>query len=132
MVDCVFCKIIRNEIFAEKVWEDDNFLAFLSIEPLNPGHTLVIPKKHTDYIFDMEDSELCKLFIACKPLACALKKVFKPDSGKIGIQVAGLEVPHVHVSLVPINNEGDLALSRVKRATPEELHQNAEKIILQL
>ncbi len=128
MDNCVFCKIINNQIPAEKVWEDENFLAFLSIEPINPGHILVIPKKHIDYIFDMENSELGRLFIACKPIARALKEVLKPVSGKIGIMVAGLEILHAHVSLIPINNEGDLTFSRAKRASTEELQQNTDKI----
>lgn len=128
MENCVFCKIISGEIPAAKVWEDQNFLAFLSIEPINPGHTLVIPKKHIDYVFDMEDSQLGKLFIACKPIAGALKEVFKPLSGKIGIMVAGQEVPHVHVSLIPTNHEGDLSFARAKHASFEELQNNAEKI----
>ena len=128
MDNCVFCKIINDQIPANKIWEDENFLAFLSIEPINPGHVLVIPKKHVDYIFDMEDLELGKMLIACKPIAKALKEAFKPASGKIGIMVAGLEVFHVHVSLIPINNEGDLTFKRAKRTSFEELQQNAEKI----
>lgn len=128
MEECIFDKIVRGEIPTAKVWEDENFLAFLSIEPVNPGHTLVIPKKHIDYIFDMEDEQLGKLFIACKPIARALKEVFKPLLGKVGIMVAGQEVPHVHVSLIPINHEGDLSFSRAKPASFEELQQNAEKI----
>lgn len=128
MENCIFCKIIKGEIPSFKVWEDERFLAFLSIEPINPGHTLVIPKKHIDYIFDMEESQLGELFIACKPIAQVLKQVFNPLSGKIGIMVAGQEVPHVHVSLIPINHEGDLTFERAKQATSENLQENAEKI----
>ncbi|KKS64611.1 hypothetical protein A3A14_00230 [Candidatus Daviesbacteria bacterium RIFCSPLOWO2_01_FULL_43_38] len=132
MEDCIFCKIIRGEVPSFKVWEDENFLAFLSIEPINPGHTLVIPKKHIDYVFDMEESQLGELFVVCKPIAEALKKVFNPLSGKIGIMVAGQEVPHVHISLIPINNEGDLTFERAKQATSENLQENAGKIKAEL
>lgn len=128
MENCIFCKIIKGQIPSFKVWEDENFLAFLSIKPINPGHTLVIPKKHVDYIFEMDESPLGELFVACKPIAQVLKKVFNPLSGKIGIMVAGQEVPHVHVSLIPINHEGDLTFERAKQATSENLQENAEKI----
>ncbi|MDO8639051.1 MAG: HIT family protein [Candidatus Daviesbacteria bacterium] len=128
MNNCIFCKIVNNQIPANKIWEDENFLAFLSIEPINPGHTLIIPKKHIDYIFDMDDEDLGELFITCKPIAQALEKAFKPASGKIGIMVAGLEVPHVHVSLIPINSEGDLTFSRAKKADFDKLQEDAEKI----
>lgn len=128
MDNCVFCKIIQNKIPTNKIWEDDNFLAFLSINPINPGHTLIIPKKHIDYLFDMEDSELGKLFIVSKPIGKALKAVFKPKTGKIGIMVAGGEVAHAHIHLIPMDSEGDLNFSRAKRADFEELQQNAEKI----
>ncbi len=128
MDTCVFCKILRGEIPSFKVWEDENFLAFLTIEPINPGHTLVIPKKHIDYIFDLDDPDLGQLIIACKPIAKALKQAFNPLSGKIGIMVAGQEVPHVHVSLIPINHERDLTFERPKKATSEDLQKNAVKI----
>ncbi len=128
MDTCVFCKILKGEIPSFKVWEDENFLAFLTIEPINPGHTLVIPKKHVDYIFDLDDPDLGQLMIACKPVAKALKKAFNPLSGKIGIMVAGQEVPHVHVSLIPINHESDLTTERAKKAASEDLQETAEKI----
>lgn len=128
MDNCVFDKIIKGELPAAKVWGNDEFLAFLSIRPIAPGHTLVIPKKHVDYIFDLDEETLGKLFIACKPIAQALKKTFKPVSGKVGILVAGLEVPHVHVNLVPINTEADLNFATAKPAAMEELQENARKI----
>lgn len=130
---CIFDKIIRGEIPSAKVWEDENYLAFLSIAPINPGHTLVIPKKHTEYVFDLPNVELCKLFKVCKPIAQALKKIFSPSTGKIGIMVSGGEIPHVHIHLIPIHHEGDLTFERAKHNIPfEELESNAQKIKLAL
>lgn len=129
MEDCVFCKIINGEIPAAKVWEDENYIAFLSIAPINPGHTLIIPKKHTDYIFDLSDKDLGELMIVCKPIAFAIKKAFNPKLGRVGIMVAGGEVPHVHIHLIPMNHEGDLTFDRQKPNTPaEEIKRNTEKI----
>ena len=128
MDSCIFCKIIKGEILSAKVWENDEFLAFLSIAPINPGHTLVIPKRHVDYIFDMDDEELGRFMEVCKPISEALKKAFNPKSGKIGIMVAGLEVPHAHIHLIPVNDEGDLNFDRAKSASSEELEESAQKI----
>lgn len=129
MGDCVFCKIIEGEIPSARVWEDENFLAFLSIRPINPGHTLVIPKKHSSYLFDMEDKDLGQLMIACKLIARAIKKAFNPQTGKVGVMVAGGEVPHVHIHLIPMNNEGDLTFARQKFDVPfSEIEENAKKI----
>lgn len=127
MDNCVFCKIIKGEISHNKIWEDENFLASLSIDPIKPGHALVIPKKHTNYIFDMDDNDLGKLMVVCKPIAKALKEVFKPKTGKVGIMVEGLGVLHAHIHLIPMDTENDLDFKKAKRATSEELQQNAEK-----
>jgi histidine triad (HIT) family protein len=128
MEDCIFDKIIRGEIPSAKVWEDENFLAFLSIKPINPGHTLVIPKKHIDYFFDLDDQTLCGLMRATKPIAKALKEVFHPARNKIGVMVSGGEVPHIHVHLIPMNDEGDLTFERARDVPFEEIQKNAEKI----
>ncbi|MFH0936780.1 MAG: HIT family protein [Candidatus Daviesbacteria bacterium] len=128
MDNCIFCKIVKGEIPAAKVWEDENFLAFLTISPINQGHTLVISKKHVPYIFDMEDEELGKFLAVCKPIAKALVKAFNPITGKIGIMVAGLEVEHAHFHLIPMNGEGDLNFSKAKTVPFEELEKNAAKI----
>jgi len=104
--DCIFCKIIRGEVPSFKVWEDENFLAFLSIEPINPGHTLVIPKKHIDYVFDLKEPLYSQMFKVAKKISKNLKKVMKAK--RIGIAVEGFSVPHVHIHLVPINNENEL------------------------
>lgn len=129
MEDCVFCKIVKGEIPAAKVWEDEDYLAFLSIAPINPGHTLVIPKKHTDYFFDLPDNILGEIMLVCKPIASAIKKAFNPKMGKIGIMVAGGEVAHVHIHLIPMDHGNDLSFDRQKTDTPvKEIKANAEKI----
>lgn len=125
--DCVFCKILKGEILSVKVWEDKNFLAFLSINPVNPGHTLIIPKKHISYIFDMKDKDLSQILVFSKPIAQALKQAFQPSSGKIGIIVAGGEVPHVHLHLIPMENESDLR-KLPQESSPDMLQKNVSKI----
>lgn len=128
MDECVFCKIVAGEIPAYKIWEDDDFLAFLSNKPIKKGHTLIIPKKHLPDLFEMEDDHLSKLMIASKPLARALKKSLKPKTGKIGIMVAGLEVPHTHIHLISMDSEGDLDFSKAKDVTNEELKDISSQI----
>lgn len=128
MDTCVFCKIIKGEVPCFKVWEDENYLAFLSIYPINPGHTLVIPKKHVDYLFDLEDNDLGDLVVSCKPISKILKKAFNPKTGKIGVMVAGGEVLHAHVHLVPMDSETDLTFSRAKYAGEERLREILKKI----
>ena len=108
MEDCVFCKIIKKEIEAPIVWENDSYIAFLDQHPIQPGHTLVVPKKHTDYIFDLEDSEYTELMLMAKDMAKKMK--LTSNAKRIGMAVEGFGVPHVHVHLVPINNSGDLSV----------------------
>jgi histidine triad (HIT) family protein len=123
--DCLFCKIIKGDIPCYKVWEDDNYLAFLDIHPIKEGHTLVIPKIHLPYIFDIENNELKELILAAKEVSQKLKEVFKPKSGKIGVIVYGLDVDHTHIHLVPLDKPGDLNFNNAKPASKESL----EKII---
>ncbi len=118
-MDCIFCKIINDEIPAHKVWEDDKHLAFLDANPLNPGHTLVIPKKHEEYVFDLSDEDYSELFLKAKRLAVPLKKA--TGAKKIGLVVEGFGVPHAHVHLIPIFEAGELDPSRAKRADSNEL-----------
>lgn len=102
----IFSKIIAGEIPSYKVAENDKFYAFLDINPVNWGHTLVVPKRETDYIFHIDDEELGEMMIFAKRVAKALKKVM--PCRKVGVTVLGLEVPHAHIHLVPLQQEGDM------------------------
>jgi len=108
----IFSKIIAGEIPCYKVAENEQFLAFLDISPLAKGHTLVIPKKEEDYIFDIQDKEYQDLFLFAKKVAAAIKKVV--PCKKVGIAVIGLEVAHAHIHLVPINEVFDLDFKKEK------------------
>lgn len=129
MDNCVFCKIIKGEIPCAKIWEDKNYFAFADIAPVKPGHTLVLPKKHIPYIFDVECDLLSGLMEACKPIAKAIKAVYRPKTGRVGIMVAGEAVPHVHIHLIPMDKGNDLNFANSKPNTPrEEIEKTAEKI----
>ena len=122
----IFTKIINGEISCHKIMEDANYLAFLDIRPINTGHALVIPKKETDYIFDMDDKSLGGMMAFAKKVAAKIKKVVACK--KVGVMVAGLEVAHAHIHLVPIHNVLDLNFANAKAAKPEDLAKTAEKI----
>ena len=123
----IFLKIIAGEIPSHKVAENEHFLAFLDINPLAKGHTLVIPKKEIDYIFDMDDTWYSEFQLFAKQVAHAIKKVIPCE--KIGVAVIGLEVAHAHIHLVPINSINDLDFGKPKlKLTPEELAEIAEAI----
>lgn len=115
----IFNKIVTREIPAHIIWESDTHLAFLDVNPIQPGHTLVIPKKQIDYIFDMEDLDYVDLLLAAKSVATLLKKKLKP--ARIAVAVEGFAVPHVHIHLVPVNFGNELNPSLAKNATKEEL-----------
>ncbi|WON94891.1 HIT family protein [Sphingobacterium sp. Lzh-3] len=118
----IFSKIVAGEIPAYKVAESNDFLAFLDISPLAKGHVLVIPKKETDYIFDIEDDEYMALWVFAKIVAQGIKKVI--PCVKVGVAVVGLEVAHAHIHLVPINKISDLNFAGPKLSLAEdELHQ---------
>ena len=125
-MNSLFNRIIKGEIPCHKILENEEFLAFLDIKPLNPGHTLVIPKKEVDYVFDLEDDLLGKLMVFSKKVALMIKKEI--SCKRIGIIVAGLEVPHTHVHLVPINALGDLNFTKAKPESSDELSKVAERI----
>ncbi len=108
----LFTKIINGEIPSYKVAEDENYYAFLDINPLAKGHTLVVPKLEKDYIFDLDDKTYSGLFLFAKKVAIAMKKAIPCQ--KVGVAVIGLDVNHVHVHLVPMNESGDLDFSRKK------------------
>ncbi len=123
----IFARIISREIPAHIVAEDENYLAFLDINPLVEGHTLVIPKKEVDYIFDLDDETLAGLNVFAKKVAKGIESVVECE--RIGVTVIGLEVPHAHVHLIPINNVDDMNFGRMKLSpTKEELAEMAEKI----
>lgn len=123
----IFTKIVRGEIPAHKVAETDEFLAFLDINPLAEGHTLAIPKKEIDYIFDIEDEHLAGLMAFAKRVAKAIEAVVPCE--RIGVSVIGLEVPHTHIHLIPINDIDDMNFSKPKLSpSPEELAELAEAI----
>ncbi len=123
----LFSKIIAGDIPSHKVAENDDFLAFLDINPLVAGHTLVIPKKEIDYIFDMEDDHLAQLMIFAKRVAAQVQKVV--PCRRIGISVIGLEVPHTHIHLIPMNSVSDMNFAKAKlNPSREELSALANKI----
>jgi len=123
----IFTKIINREIPGHIVAEDENFIAFLDIMPLVTGHTLVVPKKEIDYLFDIDDSTLAAMNIFAKKVAVGLKKAI--PCKRIGVCVIGLEVPHAHIHLVPMNSMGDINFSNPKlKPAQEELAQTAHLI----
>lgn len=123
----IFSKIIAGEIPCYKVAEDEKFFAFLDINPVNWGHTLVVPKKEIDYIFDLDDTEIGEMMVFAKKVAHALKETL--PCRKIGMAVIGLEVPHAHIHLVPLKNEGDMNFSKkISDPDPEKMRQIAEAV----
>jgi len=123
----IFSKIVSKEIPSFKVHEDDNFLAFLDINPLKKGHTLVIPKEETDYIFDIKSQEYEDLWSFAKVVAKGMKKVI--DCERISIVVMGLEVPHAHIHLIPFNNIHDIDFSQPKLKILDEEMQEIANLI---
>lgn len=123
----IFSKIASGEIPSYKIAEDENYFAFLDINPLGKGHTLVIPKKETDYIFDIEDDVLAGIMVFSKRIAKAIEKVI--PCNRIGIAVLGLEVPHAHIHLVPINSEADISFSKPKLKLTEQEFKEIAKMI---
>jgi histidine triad (HIT) family protein len=124
----IFSSIINGEIPCYKIDEDDDFLAFLDINPLALGHTLVIPKIEIDYLFDLEDALLGKMMLFSKSVASKLKKNI--DCKRIGISVIGLEVPHAHIHLIPINSISDMNFSKPKLILSEFELKNIQSKIL--
>ncbi|HBB90647.1 MAG: HIT family hydrolase [Bacteroidetes bacterium GWF2_49_14] len=115
----IFSRIVTGEIPCYKIAEDDHYLAFLDINPLAKGHTLVIPKREEDYLFDLTDAEIAGLMVFAKKVARAIEKAI--PCSRIGVAVIGLEVPHAHVHLVPINGIYDIDFSKPKlKLSPEE------------
>jgi len=123
----IFTKIVNGEIPAYKVAEDKNFLAFLDISPVAKGHTLVIPKKEVDYLFDLDDELYTGLQLFAKKVAAGLKKAI--PCKKVGVLVLGLEVPHAHIHLIPMQNEADvLNFSKKLNLSKEDFEEIRDKI----
>lgn len=126
-METIFSKIIRGEIPCYKIAEDEKHLAFLDILPLSKGHVLVIPKVPTDYIFSIPDDDFMSLHLFSKRVALAIKKAI--PCKRIGVAVIGLEVPHAHIHLVPLNNVSDINFSLPKLTiSKEEMEKIAQKI----
>ena len=124
----LFSKIAAGEIPSYKCAEDDRFYAFLDINPVVKGHTLVVPRKETDYIFDMEDDELAAFEVFAKKVAKAIRAAY--PCRKVGMTVLGLEVNHAHIHLAPLQNEGDMDFWKEKKHfTPEEMADTAARIL---
>ena len=131
-MDCIFCKIVAGEIPSYKVYEDDNFFAFLDITPRNPGHTLLIPKKHYRWVWDV--SNIGNMYEVAQKIVRAQKKAF--DTDFVVSLVIGEEVPHAHIWLVPrLPNDGhgdSIDLKNIKKLSEEEMKEVQEKIITNL
>lgn len=123
----IFEKIVAGDITAYKVAENDDFLAFLDVFPISEGHTLIIPKKHTDYIFDIEEQEYIGLHLFAKKVAQAIDIVM--PCARVGSAVVGLEVPHAHIHLIPINEIGDISFQKEKlQLSPTKMQEIANSI----
>ena len=122
----IFTRIINGEIPCYKIAEDDKHIAFLDINPVVEGHTLVVPKRETDYIFGLDDAELGDLMVFAKKVALKLEKAI--DCKKIAVSVIGLEVPHAHIHLLPINKESDTDFSHKSNPSLEQLKAIADRI----
>ena len=123
----IFSRIVAGEIPCYKVAENDRFFAFLDIHPITQGHTLVIPKKEGDYIFAMDDKELSDFSLFAKKVAKAIEKAI--PCKRVGMAVIGLEVPHTHIHLIPINKESDMFFTNPKlKLSPEEMNDIAVRI----
>ena len=124
----IFSKIIAGEIPSYKIAESEKFFAFLDIFPLRQGHVLVVPKVETDKLFDLEDEYLREMLVFAKPIAHAIEKAF--DCNRCGISVVGLEVPHAHMHLIPINSSNDLNFTQPKnKASDKELEEVQSRIV---
>jgi histidine triad (HIT) family protein len=127
----IFSRIINGEIPSYRIAEDDYFLAFLDINPLQKGHTLVIPKTETDHFFDLDEKYLSRILIFAKPIAHAIEKSF--HCNRCGMTVVGLEVPHAHIHLIPIDHVSDMDFKKPKlQLSPDQFREVQEKIIGQM
>jgi len=123
----IFTRIINGEIPCYKVAEDDRFIAFLDVRPLKPGHTLVVPKKEVDYIFDLDEETLAGMIVFARRVALAMKEVI--DCRRIGVAVLGLEVPHAHIHLIPLTRETDMLFTNPRTSVTDEENKRLAKAI---
>ena len=123
----IFTRIINGEIPCYKVAEDDRFMAFLDVRPLKPGHTLVVPKREVDYIFDLDEETLAGMIVFARRVAVAMKEVI--DCKRIGVAVLGLEVPHAHIHLIPLTRETDLLFTNPRTSVSDEENKRLAKAI---
>ncbi|MFW6364693.1 MAG: HIT family protein, partial [Bacteroidota bacterium] len=114
----IFTKIINGEIPCYKIAEDENYFAFLDINPLKKGHTLIVPKKEIDYLFDLDDETISGMMVFAKKVAKAIDKAI--ECKRVGVVVLGMEVPHAHIHLIPINKESDASFTQPKLKLSEE------------
>jgi histidine triad (HIT) family protein len=127
----IFSKIIKGDIPSYKIAENDRFFAFLDINPMSKGHTLVVPKQETDYIFDLDDALLAEMTVFAKQVAVGIKKAV--PCARVGVMVIGLEVPHAHIHLIPIQKEGDMSLANPRlKLSKEEFEEIAGRISLDM
>jgi histidine triad (HIT) family protein len=126
MPDCIFCKIAAKEIPAHVVWENEKFLAFADVRPVNPGHLLIIPKDHVDLIFDLPDDRYAEIFMIAKMLSAPLKRA--TDAKRIGIAIEGFGVAHAHLHLVPLNGPNELNPERARAMDEKEIEAITKKI----
>ncbi len=122
----IFTRIISGEIPGERILEDDLFFACLDIRPINPGHTLILPKREVENLFELTEAETAGIWVFARKVARALPKAV--TCARVGVIVAGFEVPHAHIHLVPISGEGELRFDRAKAAKNEDLRELGEKI----
>ena len=123
----IFTKIVEGQIPSYKIYEDEKFYAFLDIKPMAKGHTLLIPKQEVDYLFDIDDTMLSEMMVIAKKIATAMEQAVACT--RVGMMVIGLEVPHAHIHLIPIQNEGDMNLSNKRvELSKEEFTQIAKDI----
>jgi len=123
----IFTRIINGEIPCYKVAEDDRFIAFLDVRPLKPGHTLVVPKKEVDYIFDLDEETLAGMMVFARKIALAMKEVI--ECRRIGVAVLGLEVPHAHIHLIPLTRETDMLFTNPRVSVTDEENKRLAKAI---
>lgn len=127
MQDCIFCKIVRREIPAAVAYEDDTVLAFLTIEAINDGHLLVIPKQHIQHVYEMDETLYTNVMLAVRKLSQAVEEAFKP--GKVGLMVSGWEIPHAHIHVVPMAVPSDITSKKLldqKGLFPSEEERKAQ------